>query len=268
MSHSEVALTDKDFALEPKNLAERIRAEHQAVITAATDMVRHAIEAGRLLIEAKAQVNHGGWLPWLEEHCELSERQAQRYMRLAERMPKLLEANPSRVSDLSTLSIRGALAMLATPREEEPEPVTLPFELDFGRAIEGVMDHYMSTHWLIWIHPSEREDEDEPGVGYFFVNVESSDRIDGGGTLDGLKKPIRQDGVAMVLDRFCPAWRQVAEWKSFRVAPWKYNELLYSSYENYIDEAVLGHDYRCRCVRDGTASHPKAPTNAVSRRAM
>jgi hypothetical protein len=32
--------------------------------------------AGDLLIEAKALVPHGQWLPWLAEHCEMAERTA------------------------------------------------------------------------------------------------------------------------------------------------------------------------------------------------
>jgi hypothetical protein len=43
-----------------------------------------AIEAGKLLLEAKELVGHGNWLPWLRDHCKLSGRTARRYMRLAE----------------------------------------------------------------------------------------------------------------------------------------------------------------------------------------
>jgi hypothetical protein len=38
------------------------------------------IDAGRLLCEAKAQVDHGDWLAWLEREFSLSERSAQKYM--------------------------------------------------------------------------------------------------------------------------------------------------------------------------------------------
>jgi Protein of unknown function (DUF3102) len=93
-----------NITLDP--LAVKIRAEHAAASAAARDAIGHAINAGRLLLEAKGKLKHGEWLPWLEKHCELSERQAQRYMRVAQKAPALLEANPTRVSDLS---MRGAL---------------------------------------------------------------------------------------------------------------------------------------------------------------
>ena len=37
------------------------------------------LEIGRRLNEAKAQLSHGEWLPWLEEKVEFSEVTAQRF---------------------------------------------------------------------------------------------------------------------------------------------------------------------------------------------
>jgi hypothetical protein len=42
-----------------------------------------AREAGRLLLEAKALLPHGEWLPWLRRHTGLSPRTAQVYMRVS-----------------------------------------------------------------------------------------------------------------------------------------------------------------------------------------
>ena len=95
------------------DLAGRIKIEHQAVAIALKGSIEHAIAAGELLIEAKAQIQHGGWLPWLRDHCNISERMAQRYLRLA-RNRAALEAKSDIVSDLS---IGGALALLTVPKE-------------------------------------------------------------------------------------------------------------------------------------------------------
>jgi hypothetical protein len=63
-------------------LAKRIREHHKAVRSA----ILHAIAAGKLLIEAKAQVRkqygHGHWENWLDRHCEMSPRTAQSYMQI------------------------------------------------------------------------------------------------------------------------------------------------------------------------------------------
>ena len=91
------------------DLAARIKAEHEAVSVALKDSVRHAITAGELLIEAKDKVGHGQWLPWLRDHCTISERTAQLYMRCA-RNREAIEANTQCVADLT---LNEAAAMLA-----------------------------------------------------------------------------------------------------------------------------------------------------------
>lgn len=65
---------------------------------------------GQRLLEAKAMLPHGEWLPWLTEQVEFSERQAQRFMKLAQEW-----ANPTALSDLGATK---ALALLALPPEE------------------------------------------------------------------------------------------------------------------------------------------------------
>jgi len=84
------------------DLAARIKAEHEAV----GEAMKHAIAAGELLIEAKDKLPHGKWLPWLEANCEMSERTAQAYMRIARELTKIEPAKAQRVADLS---VRDAL---------------------------------------------------------------------------------------------------------------------------------------------------------------
>ncbi|MFN8131162.1 MAG: DUF3102 domain-containing protein [Solirubrobacteraceae bacterium] len=89
-------------------LAGEIRAEHEAAQAAFGAAVGHAIRAGQLLTEAKAQVPHGEWIPWLEENFPAGKRTAQGYMRLA--------ANAEEAQALAHLGIEGALRQLAAPR--------------------------------------------------------------------------------------------------------------------------------------------------------
>ncbi|MCF6100352.1 DUF3102 domain-containing protein [Mesorhizobium muleiense] len=64
-------------------LAAEIRRAHADVQEAAKTAAQCAIDAGHALIEAKALVKHGEWLPWLREQCALAERTAQLYMKIA-----------------------------------------------------------------------------------------------------------------------------------------------------------------------------------------
>ena len=100
-------------------LAEQIRTEHEHVGTALSQALSHAIRAGALLLDAKAQLPHGTWLPWLEGNCGLAERTAQAYMRLARNRVALEEQTRNGVADLG---VREALKLLAERKVQPPEP--------------------------------------------------------------------------------------------------------------------------------------------------
>lgn len=71
------------------------------------------LEIGKRLVEAKEQLSHGEWLPWLEEKVAFSERSAQQYMRLWKEYGK---------SALSAdLSVSKALVLLALPESERED---------------------------------------------------------------------------------------------------------------------------------------------------
>lgn len=97
------------------DLAARIKIEHEASLLSMKRGLEHAIAAGNLLIEAKAQLKHGQWLPWLREVCQsLPERTASLYMRLARNLPELEKS-----ATVADLTVRGALAALTPPTEGE-----------------------------------------------------------------------------------------------------------------------------------------------------
>jgi hypothetical protein len=89
------------------DLAARIKTEHKATSDALNSSVEHSIKAGELLLEAKAQLKHGQWLPWLKDHCQISERTARLYMRVAK--------NKTEIGNVADLTVRGAVALLASP---------------------------------------------------------------------------------------------------------------------------------------------------------
>jgi hypothetical protein len=94
---------------------EEIAAEHRKAQTAFGEAVRHALRCGELLAEAKAQLQHGAWIPWLENNFDFSRQTASAYMRLA--------ANREQVEMESAPSISAALKQLSPPK---PEKVPCP----------------------------------------------------------------------------------------------------------------------------------------------
>lgn len=83
----------------------------------------HAIRVGDLLIEAKALIAHGAWLPWLSAHFRGSARTARAWMQLA---------RESKTATVADLGVRAALAALAAPREEHE-----PSASDDAREVSG-----------------------------------------------------------------------------------------------------------------------------------
>lgn len=100
-----------------KNLTEQINAEHRAVEDAARSAVEHAMNAGDMLAEKKASLQHGEWGAWLAQHFEGSQNTAGVYMKLARNREALGNSQHAR-----NLSIRGALAELDSPDEESSLP--------------------------------------------------------------------------------------------------------------------------------------------------
>jgi phage N-6-adenine-methyltransferase len=116
------------------DLAARIKIEHEAYGAAARKGVEHAMAAGDLLLEAKAQLGrHGQWLPWLKEHCALSERTAQLYMRLARKRSEI-EGKYESVADLT---LRAAASSLAP---DDPD--------DTADAGTGKNEWYTPSEWI------------------------------------------------------------------------------------------------------------------------
>ncbi len=96
-------------SLDSTTLAAEINAEHQAAFGLAREALGHARRAGELLLQVKAEVGHGAWLPWIEANCKFSARTAQGYIRLAQRW-ETLQAKYATAADLT---LRDALDCLS-----------------------------------------------------------------------------------------------------------------------------------------------------------
>jgi hypothetical protein len=97
-----------------KSLATAINAAHIEAQALSSQAIERAHDAGIRLIQAKAQVEHGQWLPWLSKNCPaLAERTARAYMQLARDWKTLESQNGNAVADLP---FRQAIKLLAAPK--------------------------------------------------------------------------------------------------------------------------------------------------------
>ena len=130
-------------------LAEEIKLAHLGVRDAARTAAQHAIDAGERLIEAKTLVAHGQWLPWLKEHCEISERSAQLYMKIVR-----LGFKSETVADIGIKAASKSIALdYGDPFdwcEGEPDrheyAVFQKFLFERGYNPDGLEDH---VHWIL-----------------------------------------------------------------------------------------------------------------------
>lgn len=100
------------------DIASDINTAHDAAISHANQAVQLARRCGELLLEAKSQLGHGKWLPWLNTHCRVSARQASNYMRVALHWDALPHDED--------LTIKRAVAYLAKPIPKSAPGADLP----------------------------------------------------------------------------------------------------------------------------------------------
>jgi hypothetical protein len=100
------------------NLAERIEGAHKSATSFARNALEFAALCGELLLEAKEQVGHGNWLAWVEANLSFGDRQARKYMRLAQHVDQIGIEN-------ADLTLDQAVALLASPKEVQGTSHTL-----------------------------------------------------------------------------------------------------------------------------------------------
>ena len=113
---------DEKRKAELSQLATKAKEAHSIVVNAPRVVLQHAITAGAALNEAKAKVGHGKWLAWLKENCpDISDRTAERYMKLADGKAKLEKKlqDPAKFDIVSNLTINEALRLIDEPNGEQ-----------------------------------------------------------------------------------------------------------------------------------------------------
>lgn len=116
---------------------EQINLEHRLANSKASEAVQHATNCGLMLLQVKASLNHGEWLPWLNGEIEsgrlqVKVRQTQKYMQLASNTHRgaYLEEAPS---------IRAALELLSDqePKAEQSTLIDVEAERKAREAAEA-----------------------------------------------------------------------------------------------------------------------------------
>lgn len=114
-------------------LAVEINMLHEEAERHANMAVVYAARCGAKLLEAKAGLEHGQWLPWLKANCSVGHSQATRYMKLANKMPELVESESLNIARVQHLpSMRQALALISADDETK---AIVQEKLDAGESV-------------------------------------------------------------------------------------------------------------------------------------
>lgn len=156
--------------------ASEINAAHQQAIHHAARAIEFAKHAGDLLLKVKADLRHGDFLPWLNQHCTVSARQAQRYIAAAQGKPI-----PIRAIKHDTVS---------------------HLEVNEGEAIQ--IRHSVGN-WTDEVFICPRSD----APGYFhYAFVSGEDGMSANCTYT--KRGISPAGIALILKRDIPQWQSAS----------------------------------------------------------
>jgi hypothetical protein len=96
------------------HLPRKIKVEHAKCIAAGQEALRHAINCGKYLTEAKANVPHGEWIEWVKANCQFSKKTDEVYRALFRAKEELLKESKR----ATNFSIRGAVSWLKKRRAE------------------------------------------------------------------------------------------------------------------------------------------------------
>ena len=155
------------------DLAKQINAEYRLCEAAMQSGLQHALQAGRLLIEAKKLCPHGAWLTWIRDNFEGSSRTAQSYMQIVDRLERI-SGYAQRVADLS---YREALRLVSEPSSDPP--LKMPSECSNDANFPELSPHCQyiglpedkSLGWMVELYPADQ-------AGYFhfaFFNMNFSE---------------------------------------------------------------------------------------------
>jgi Protein of unknown function (DUF3102) len=209
-------------------LAAAINTEYEAVCVSARKTLDHAFNAGELLLKAKDLVPRGFWGDWLHEHCDVSERSAQKYMQLA-RNRAAFDPNAPSTADLTIDEAVKSLAKPKPPTAIEADYYVVP-SADYlpseGQTKTGRLSS-LGCFELFGV----RADPRYPGF-YQIAHVEIFEEHDdgsGGESFSETKggRPVRADFVKEMLLYFMrrpDSFNQI-EWHDHSASHWPFPKL-------------------------------------------
>ncbi len=144
--------------------ADRINELHAGIEATLNKTIADAIEVGRLLMEAKANVKHGEFTTWINNNLTFTDRTAQRYMKLYDNRHRLEGAG----------SISDAYKLLAPPKTDTVSDIDKIADYITGVfLIDSLIPKHNEVVCLHGFAPKDKE------TNYEVLNIEHSKKHGG-----------------------------------------------------------------------------------------
>ena len=175
-----------------EHLAKKINdtsANVETAVKSARERIKEALDlaitCGQLLLDAKALCVHGEFGAWIKHNCHnISERTAQRYMKLAERV----KANPSYMTDFK--SINQAYIAIGMMPEPEKKPRKSSGDEKQDHETDGTSDQETE--------PQPEEETELDMVQHLVKNVEPCDLVEA--LLQVIMKRTKHDALHLIAE--------------------------------------------------------------------
>jgi hypothetical protein len=130
-----------------ETIARRVHERCARMTELGADYVRLAMANGDDLAEGRSQLTkHGSWLKFLREACELRQRQALNYVKLAQNR-KAVEQYLHRGANLGQeASIKGALRFISPPKDKPKQPKKL-VEIETPQVLGRFLEDHPDLFW-------------------------------------------------------------------------------------------------------------------------
>ncbi len=113
-------LTKEQVTIE--QLLPEINANHRECIKSGNDALKHAIQAGELLVKLKECVKHGEFQPLIESRCDFSLTSAKTYIKIATDLPAVLKTSGKTAG--ADMTIRGGMKLIAEAKPQKASALT------------------------------------------------------------------------------------------------------------------------------------------------
>ena len=210
-------------------IASEIVALHGEIIQSARTTLDLAIRIGQLLLEQKATLKHGEWLPWVKENLPFEHATASRYMGVYARRAEISHSEKFGLSDAYRLLAEPKEVGQAFSREDVLEKAGMYHPASGyipapGEALVGSGEE-AGISYLVFIWPDAQD-------GFFHIAATSGPaKSDSSRTKDFTRRAVDDYSVESYLNRFFVPTKHL-KWERYGDVPrWNWNEIGYKTQE-------------------------------------